>query len=130
MPRTQKGCHEPEKVEKHWSSCWYSRQSISQELNTANNEGKLYLVLKSQHKSRFVGITFFQIMIFCHEYTQNKKTSRFHFLVQIEEGYFEYSNFEFKNGNFEKQSGELKLNTYPVYISNKFPTIWQNLIGC
>ncbi len=27
---------------------------------------------------------------------------------QIEEGYFEYGNFEFENGNFEKQSGELK----------------------
>jgi hypothetical protein len=26
----------------------------------------------------------------------------------IEEGYFEYGNFEFENGNFEKQSGELK----------------------
>jgi len=26
----------------------------------------------------------------------------------IEEGYFEYDNFEFENGNFEKQSGELK----------------------
>jgi len=26
----------------------------------------------------------------------------------IEEGYFEYGNFEFKNGNFDKQSGELK----------------------
>jgi len=25
-----------------------------------------------------------------------------------QEGYFEYSNFEFENGNFEKQSGELK----------------------
>jgi len=25
----------------------------------------------------------------------------------IEEGYFEYGNFEFENGNFEKQSGEL-----------------------
>jgi len=51
-------------------------------------------------------------------------------LNSIEEAYFEYSNFEFKNGNFEKQSGELKLNTYPIYSSNKFPTIWQNLIGC
>ncbi len=28
--------------------------------------------------------------------------------IKIEEGYFEYSNFEFENGNFEKQSGELK----------------------
>jgi len=27
---------------------------------------------------------------------------------KIEEGYFEYSNFEFENGNFKKQSGELK----------------------
>jgi len=26
----------------------------------------------------------------------------------IEEGYFEYGNFEFENGNFKKQSGELK----------------------
>jgi len=25
----------------------------------------------------------------------------------IEEGYFEYDNFEFENGKFEKQSGEL-----------------------
>ncbi len=25
-----------------------------------------------------------------------------------QEGYFEYGNFEFKNVNFEKQSGELK----------------------
>ncbi len=29
-------------------------------------------------------------------------------LRKIEEGYFEYGNFEFENGNFEKQSGELK----------------------
>jgi len=28
-----------------------------------------------------------------------------------QEGYFEYSNFEFENGNFEKQSGELKWGT-------------------
>jgi hypothetical protein len=28
--------------------------------------------------------------------------------LTIEEGYFEYGNFEFENGNFEKQSGELK----------------------
>jgi len=27
----------------------------------------------------------------------------------IEEGYFEYGNFEFEYGNFEKQSGELKI---------------------
>jgi len=27
---------------------------------------------------------------------------------KIEEGYFEYGIFEFENGNFEKQSGELK----------------------
>jgi hypothetical protein len=26
----------------------------------------------------------------------------------IEEGYFKYGNFIFENGNFEKQSGELK----------------------
>jgi len=26
----------------------------------------------------------------------------------MEEGYFEYGNFEFENGNFEKQSEELK----------------------
>ncbi len=30
------------------------------------------------------------------------------YFLEIEEGYFEYGNFEFKNGNFEKQSGELK----------------------
>ncbi len=30
------------------------------------------------------------------------------FVLSIEEGYFEYRNFEFENGNFEKQSGELK----------------------
>jgi len=29
----------------------------------------------------------------------------------IEEGYFEYGNFEFENGNFEKQSGKLKWGT-------------------
>jgi hypothetical protein len=28
--------------------------------------------------------------------------------VEAKEGYFEYGNFEFKNGNFGKQSGELK----------------------
>ena len=27
---------------------------------------------------------------------------------RIEEGYLAYGNFEFENGNFEKQSGELK----------------------
>jgi len=26
----------------------------------------------------------------------------------IEEGYFEYDNFDFENGNFKKQSEELK----------------------
>ncbi len=29
-------------------------------------------------------------------------------LPKIEEGYFKYGNFEFVNGNFEKQIGELK----------------------
>jgi len=32
-------------------------------------------------------------------------------LKMIEEGYFEYGNFQFKNGNFKKQSGELKWGT-------------------
>jgi len=30
-------------------------------------------------------------------------------VILIEEGYFEYGNFEFENGKFEKQSGELKI---------------------
>jgi len=29
-------------------------------------------------------------------------------LLTIEEGYFEYGNFKFENGEIEKQSGELK----------------------
>ena len=29
----------------------------------------------------------------------------------IEEGYFEYGNFKFENGNFEKYIGELKWGT-------------------
>jgi len=32
-------------------------------------------------------------------------------LKKIEEGYFEYGNFKFENGNFEKQSEELKWGT-------------------
>jgi len=51
-------------------------------------------------------------MKYMHVLTSNNTfEDRFNQMGQeklIEEGYFEYCNFEFENGNFEKQSGELK----------------------
>jgi hypothetical protein len=53
-------------------------------------------------------IIFFIVISLIFAYLKYKHGLKFFFVKKtIEEGYFEYGNFEFENGNFEKQSGEL-----------------------
>jgi hypothetical protein len=42
------------------------------------------------------------------DYIWHVLRGRVHYELRIEEGYFEYGNFKFENGYFEKQIGELK----------------------